>query len=68
MPRVKQSKGKCSHCGLEIAKGGVTRHLSACSEWKELLTKAERKLLLQFFQICQILKTSGCLLILFKVK
>jgi len=43
MPRVKQSKGKCSHCGLEIAKGGVIRHLSACAAWKELLSKAERK-------------------------
>jgi hypothetical protein len=43
MPRVKQSKGKCAHCGLEIAKGGVTRHLSACTAWKELQSKAERK-------------------------
>lgn len=43
MARVKQSKGKCAHCGIEIAKGGVTRHLSACAAWKELLTKAERK-------------------------
>jgi hypothetical protein len=43
MPRGKQSKGNCIHCGLEIAKGGVTRHLSACNAWKALLTKAERK-------------------------
>lgn len=43
MPRVKQTKGICIHCGLEIAKGGVARHLSACAAWKELLTKAERK-------------------------
>ena len=43
MPRVKQSKGKCAHCGLEIAKGGVIRHLSACAAWKELLIKAESK-------------------------
>ena len=43
MPRVKQSKGKCAHCGLEIAKGGVIRHLSACAAWKELLIKAENK-------------------------
>jgi hypothetical protein len=43
MPSVKQSKGKCAHCGLEIAKGGVIRHLSACVAWKELLIKAENK-------------------------
>ncbi len=43
MPRVKQSKGKCTHCGLEIAKGGVTRHLSACAIWQALMTKAELK-------------------------
>ena len=43
MPRAKQTKGKCDHCGLEIAKGSVTRHLSACAVWKELLTKSERK-------------------------
>ena len=43
MPRVKQTKGKCAHCGLEIAKGGVVRHLSACKVWKELLTKSESK-------------------------
>lgn len=43
MPRGKQTKGKCAHCGLEIAKGGVARHLSACNVWKELLKKAERK-------------------------
>ncbi len=43
MARVKQSKGKCAHCGIEIAKGGVIRHLSVCAAWKELQTKAERK-------------------------
>lgn len=43
MPRGKQSKGKCTHCGLEIAKSGVTRHLAACAIWKELVKKAEHK-------------------------
>ena len=43
MPRGKQSKGKCTHCGLEIPKSGVTRHLAACAIWKELVTKAEQK-------------------------
>jgi hypothetical protein len=43
MPRPKQSKGKCSHCGLEIAKGGINRHLSACAAWKALQSNAEHK-------------------------
>ena len=43
MPRGKQSKGKCTHCGLEIAKSGVTRHLAACAIWKELVTKTEHR-------------------------
>ncbi len=32
-----------SHCGLEIAKGGVNRRLSACAVWEALLSKAESK-------------------------
>jgi len=43
MPRGKQSKGKCAHCGLEMAKSSVNRHLAACAPWNELVTKAERK-------------------------
>jgi hypothetical protein len=43
MPRRKQSKGKCVHCGLEMAKSGVTRHVAACAPWKELASKADRK-------------------------
>jgi hypothetical protein len=43
MPRGKQSKGKCAHCGLAMAKSGVTRHLAACVPWNQLVTKAEGK-------------------------
>ncbi|MFH0959587.1 MAG: hypothetical protein V1897_12870 [Pseudomonadota bacterium] len=43
MTRGKQSKGRCVHCGMEIAKSGVNRHLAACASWKEFLTKAEHK-------------------------
>jgi len=43
MPRGKQSKGKCAHCGQEMAKSGITRHLGACALWKEAVAKAAGK-------------------------
>ncbi|MEW6233538.1 MAG: hypothetical protein AB1566_14665, partial [Chloroflexota bacterium] len=43
MPRGKQSKGTCSYCGAQIAKSGVTKHLSACCKRQEIIEKAERK-------------------------
>lgn len=43
MPRAKQSKGTCGYCGLEMAKGGVAKHLSACLKRQEIIDKAERK-------------------------
>jgi hypothetical protein len=43
MPRGKQSKGTCAYCGTEIAKNGVTKHLSACSERQTAIQQAERK-------------------------
>lgn len=43
MPREKQSKGTCGYCGAEIAKGGVTKHLSACPKRQAIIEKAERK-------------------------
>lgn len=43
MPRGKQSKGKCTYCGQEVAKNGVARHLTACAQWKDAITKAEHK-------------------------
>lgn len=43
MPRGKQSRGKCAFCGQEIAKNGVAKHLTACTRWKDAITKAEHK-------------------------
>jgi hypothetical protein len=43
MPRIKPSTGECAYCGAEIAKNGVSKHLSACSERQAILQKAERK-------------------------
>lgn len=43
MSRKKPSTGKCSYCGSEITRGGVTRHLSACPKRREIIEKAERK-------------------------
>jgi hypothetical protein len=43
MPRARQSKGKCAHCGLEMAKSGVSRHLTACAPWNQMVAKADRK-------------------------
>lgn len=43
MPRGKQSRGKCSFCGQEIPKNGVSKHLAACEQRQNALTKAERR-------------------------
>ena len=43
MPRGKQSKGTCAHCGTEIAKNAVTKHLSVCLERRTIIEKAARK-------------------------
>ena len=43
MTRRKQSRGKCAFCGREMTKGGLARHLSACSEREEAIDAANRK-------------------------
>ncbi|MEB3338376.1 MAG: hypothetical protein VKJ46_12995, partial [Leptolyngbyaceae bacterium] len=43
MPRGKQSKGTCAYCGKEIAKGSISKHLSACPQRQEAIAKAEQK-------------------------
>jgi hypothetical protein len=43
MARGKQSKGKCAYCGQEIAKNGATKHLVACTQRQEAITKAGNK-------------------------
>ena len=42
MPRGKQSKGTCAYCGAEIAKGGMSKHLSACVQRRAVIESAER--------------------------
>ncbi len=41
MSRGKQSRGTCIYCGQEIAKGGMTKHLAACTQRKAAIEKAE---------------------------
>lgn len=43
MPRRKQSHGQCHYCGQELAKGGMIRHLAACTQRQAAITDAERK-------------------------
>ena len=43
MPSGKQSKGKCAYCGQEIAKNGTAKHLAACAQRRDAITKAEGK-------------------------
>jgi hypothetical protein len=42
MPRGKQSKGSCQYCETEITKGVVTKHLSACTQRRSVIEKAEQ--------------------------
>jgi len=42
MAREKQSRGKCFYCGRELTRGGMTRHLSACSQRREAIGRAEQ--------------------------
>ncbi len=41
MARRPQSQGTCLFCGREMAKGGLSRHLPACSEREQAIAKAE---------------------------
>lgn len=41
MRERKQSSGKCSYCGQEVSKAGMTRHLSACLRRQEAIALAE---------------------------
>jgi endogenous inhibitor of DNA gyrase (YacG/DUF329 family) len=43
MPRAKQSKGVCAYCGQEVAKGGVSKHLAACSARQAVIAEAEQR-------------------------
>ncbi len=41
MARKQQSQGTCLFCGREMTKGGMSRHLPACPERKQVIAKAE---------------------------
>lgn len=42
MPRGKQSKGRCSYCETEVAKNGITKHLSTCGKRQAVINNAEQ--------------------------
>ncbi|MEA3336779.1 MAG: hypothetical protein U9R25_12770 [Chloroflexota bacterium] len=43
MARRKQTRGKCVFCGREMTRGGLTRHLRACSERQKAIEKANQQ-------------------------
>ena len=43
MTRKKQTRGKCSFCGDEMAKSGLTRHLPTCSKLQEVISTANKR-------------------------
>ncbi|HEY84012.1 MAG TPA: plasmid pRiA4b ORF-3 family protein [Chloroflexi bacterium] len=43
MARRKQSRGKCAFCGREMTKGGLSKHLSSCSQRQETIDAANAK-------------------------
>lgn len=43
MPIKKQSKGQCSFCQQEFAKGALTRHLAKCPQRQAVIAKADSK-------------------------
>lgn len=42
MAREPQSRGVCTYCGKEFARGGMTRHLATCPARAAVLVEAER--------------------------
>ncbi len=43
MARKPQSKGVCVYCGDEVARGGMGKHLAACTKRKAAIEQAEKK-------------------------
>ena len=43
MPKRKQSRGSCNFCGREMTKGGLARHFSSCSKYREVVEGANKK-------------------------
>ncbi len=42
MARKKQSRGSCVFCGKEMTKGGLSKHLSTCSQRQEAIQTADQ--------------------------
>lgn len=43
MSRRKQSRGQCTYCGQEMAKGGMLKHLQTCPQRQRVIAEAEQK-------------------------
>lgn len=43
MSRRKQSRGTCVYCGQEMAKGGMSKHLSTCPQRHQVIAEANQK-------------------------
>lgn len=43
MARRKQTKGACAYCDREMAKGGMSKHLSSCKARVAAIEKAEQR-------------------------
>jgi hypothetical protein len=43
MARKQQSRGVCSYCGQELAKGGMSRHLAACKARQAVIAAANEE-------------------------
>jgi hypothetical protein len=43
MPKQPQSRGTCTYCGETMAKGGMSKHLSACAKRQEAIATANPK-------------------------
>ena len=43
MARRKQSRGPCGYCGQEMAKGGMPKHLSTCTQRQKVIAEADQK-------------------------
>ena len=39
----KQSRGQCTYCGREVAKGGMIKHLSTCPQRQEVIAASIQK-------------------------
>jgi len=43
MSNRKQSRGACAYCGQEVAKGGMSKHLSSCAKRQQMIAESDQK-------------------------